>query len=159
MAATTEVIWLCACIRYWPYRRFCTCAPVLKILFINSVALVWLTIMSHLNDLIILADHLLATAAGNGAIVLWNLNKITKQKQGKVPGCSLNVWFYYLFIGVLSLLETSNGKRGLFQICGLLCNFLLIIIIIIVITIINREFKIRRLRTTNYGWTSVLLCL
>ena len=23
----------------------------------------------------------------------------------------------------------------------------------------NREFKIRRLRTTNYGWTSVVLCL
>ena len=113
--------------------------------------------MSHLNDLIILADHLLATAAGNGAIVLWNLNKITKQKQGKVPGCSLNVWFYFLFIDVLSLLETSNGKRGLFQICGLVCNFLLIIIIIIVITIINREFKIRRVLTTNYNWTSVLL--
>ena len=110
--------------------------------------------MSHLNDLIILADHLLATAAGNGAIVLWNLNKITKQKQGKNPG-----WFYFLFIGVLSLLETSNGKRGLFQICGLVCNFLLIIIIIIVITIINREFKIRRVLTTNYDWTSVLLCL
>ncbi|XP_078375703.1 GATOR2 complex protein WDR24-like [Oculina patagonica] len=26
-------------------------------------------------------DHILATAAGNGAVVLWNLNKITKQKQ------------------------------------------------------------------------------
>ena len=24
---------------------------------------------------------------------------------------------------------------------------------------INREFKIRRLRTTNYGWTSVVVCL
>ena len=23
----------------------------------------------------------------------------------------------------------------------------------------NREFKIQRLRTTNYGWTSVVLCL
>ena len=23
----------------------------------------------------------------------------------------------------------------------------------------NREFKIRRLRTTNYGWTSVVVCL
>ena len=22
----------------------------------------------------------------------------------------------------------------------------------------NREFKIRRLRTTNYGWTNVVLC-
>ena len=103
--------------------------------------------MSHLNDLIILTDHLLATAAGNGAIVLWNLNKITKQKQGKVPGCSLNVWFYFLFIGVLSLLETSNGKSGLFQICVLVCNFLLSIIIIIVITII----KIGSLRYGDYG--------
>lgn len=27
---------------------------------------------------------MLATAAGNGAVVLWNLNKITKQKQGIV---------------------------------------------------------------------------
>lgn len=26
-------------------------------------------------------DHILATAAGNGAVILWNLNKITKQKQ------------------------------------------------------------------------------
>ncbi|XP_031570799.1 GATOR complex protein WDR24-like [Actinia tenebrosa] len=26
-------------------------------------------------------DHILATAAGNGAVVIWNLNKITKQKQ------------------------------------------------------------------------------
>ena len=24
---------------------------------------------------------------------------------------------------------------------------------------VNREFKIRRLRTTNYGWTSVFVCL
>ena len=23
---------------------------------------------------------------------------------------------------------------------------------------VNREFKIRRLRATNYGWTSVVLC-
>lgn len=28
------------------------------------------------------SDHILATAAGNGAVVIWNLNKITKQKQG-----------------------------------------------------------------------------
>ena len=33
--------------------------------------------------MILFADHILATAAGNGAVVLWNLNKITKQKQGK----------------------------------------------------------------------------
>ena len=88
-----------------------------------------------------MADHLLATAAGNGAIVLWNLNKITKQKQGKdyiprkVPGCSLNVWSYFLSIGVLSLLETSNGKRGLIQICGVIGIFLIVIIIIIIIII------------------------
>ena len=27
------------------------------------------------------------------------------------------------------------------------------------VAVVNREFKIRRLRTTNYGWTSVLVCL
>ena len=96
-----------------------------------------------------MADHLLATAAGNGAIVLWNLNKITKQKQGKdhisreVPGCSLNVWFYFLFIGVLSLLETSNGKRGLIQIWSLVFTFLIIIIIIIATTTTTTTIIIR----------------
>ena len=38
--------------------------------------------LKHLHELIIFTDHILATAAGNGAVVLWNLNKITKQKQG-----------------------------------------------------------------------------
>ena len=37
----------------------------------------------HKNNLITFSDHILATAAGNGAVVLWNLNKITKQKQGE----------------------------------------------------------------------------
>ena len=35
-----------------------------------------------LGHFLFLLDHILATAAGNGAVVLWNLNKITKQKQG-----------------------------------------------------------------------------
>ena len=34
------------------------------------------------NDILNFTDHILATAAGNGAVILWNLNKITKQKQG-----------------------------------------------------------------------------
>ena len=29
MAATARVIWLCACVRYWPYRRVGTCTLVL----------------------------------------------------------------------------------------------------------------------------------
>ena len=30
MAATAVVIWLCACVRYWPFRRV-MCASVLKL--------------------------------------------------------------------------------------------------------------------------------
>ena len=30
MAATAGVIWLCACVRKWPYRGVVTCASVLK---------------------------------------------------------------------------------------------------------------------------------
>lgn len=33
LAASTWVIWLCACIRYWPYHRVSTCAPMLKLVF------------------------------------------------------------------------------------------------------------------------------
>ena len=36
------------------------------------------------NDILNFTDHILATAAGNGAVILWNLNKITKQKQGNL---------------------------------------------------------------------------
>ena len=31
--------------------------------------------------------------------------------------------------------------------------------LVVVVEVDIREFKIRRLRTTNYGWTSVVLCL
>lgn len=42
----------------------------------------WYEIYAGVLKLISFPDHILATAAGNGAVVLWNLNKITKQKQG-----------------------------------------------------------------------------
>ena len=31
MAATARVIWMCACVSYWPYRGVVTCASVLII--------------------------------------------------------------------------------------------------------------------------------
>ena len=43
--------------------------------------------------------------------------------------------------------------------------FVLVVIVVTVVTVVAvvmfviREFKMRRLQTTNYGWTSVVLCL
>ena len=42
MASTAGVIWLCACVRYWPYRGVGTCAWVHN--FVFSLGTVWLTI-------------------------------------------------------------------------------------------------------------------
>ena len=28
MAATARVVWLCACVRYWPYRGVVSCDPL-----------------------------------------------------------------------------------------------------------------------------------
>ena len=35
-AATAGVIWLCACVRYWPYRRVGTCASVHNLVPANN---------------------------------------------------------------------------------------------------------------------------
>ena len=50
MAATTGVIWLCTCVRYWPYRGVGTCASVLKlVLFQNLWAHRSISFLSHLQ--------------------------------------------------------------------------------------------------------------
>ena len=41
MAATVEVIWLCACVRYWPYRGVGTFASVLKLVLFTTVLTTW----------------------------------------------------------------------------------------------------------------------
>ena len=37
VAATAGVIWLCACIRYWPYRGAGTCVLVLKMVLFKNI--------------------------------------------------------------------------------------------------------------------------
>ena len=39
MAATAQVIWLCACVRYWPYRGVGRCASLLSVGIITSISL------------------------------------------------------------------------------------------------------------------------
>ena len=41
MAATTGAIWLCACVRYWPYRGVGTFASVLKLVLFTTVLTTW----------------------------------------------------------------------------------------------------------------------
>ena len=37
-ANTTGVIWLCACVRYWPYRGVGTCVSVLKLVWLKQLS-------------------------------------------------------------------------------------------------------------------------
>ena len=37
MAATAGLIWLCACVRYWPYGGVGTCVSVLKLVLFNII--------------------------------------------------------------------------------------------------------------------------
>ena len=39
MAATARVIWLCACVRYWPYRGVGRCASLLSFCIVTYVML------------------------------------------------------------------------------------------------------------------------
>ena len=48
MAATAGVIWLCACVRYWPYRRVGTCASV-QLIGIVSKSLIQFKRLACLN--------------------------------------------------------------------------------------------------------------
>ena len=41
MAATTGAIWLCACVRYWPYWPVGTFASVLKLVLFTTVLTTW----------------------------------------------------------------------------------------------------------------------
>ena len=58
---------------------------------------IFIDIKINLDNFLFLTDHILATAAGNGAVVLWNLNKITKQKKGTyckplAPKCTTSIF-------------------------------------------------------------------
>ena len=48
MAATAWLIWLCACLRYWPYGGVGTCVSVLKLVLFNIIGVTY----SHGKDII-----------------------------------------------------------------------------------------------------------
>ena len=84
VAATAGVIWLCLCIRYWPYRRAGTCVLVLKMVLFKNIEGVALNRVYIVGFCVVLNRVRVSSLSGS-PLLYPNIGRVIKLHKS-VPG-------------------------------------------------------------------------
>ena len=84
VAATAGVIWLCACIRYWPYRGAGTCVLVLKMVLFKNIEGIALNRVYIVGFCVVLNRVRVSSLSGS-PLLYPNIGRVIKLRKS-VPG-------------------------------------------------------------------------